>query len=529
MAQLAEILDEKMGTTTVNPAARARPTAADDRGITIIEVLVSAMILVMMLLATLAVLDRASALSADNRARSVATAIAQQDQDMVRQWPFSKVSNMFGTGNVDGQIRTVYPTPRDINIDGVHYAVQTELKVISDTEVNTACLADWQNRKIQITTTATPPAGVNIKPVQMRTFRVPTVLSAASKGSVIVRLTRGNGDPTAGVPVSVTGGGSKQTDSDGCAVFTDIPTGSVTTTWGETGGSNVDENGADLISRTITLVGGTTAQFAGRFDTGKSQTIQFVDETGSSTTPDGQPIVWDSVSAVNAGISTVYNGWRSWNFASASGFTIRGLFPFESSYGVFAGTCWGNDPTIWGAPSVGTNAVLINAAATGTAKIVMQKVTFTLPGAGYRVYVAPETRVTTMGGGKCTPRINYDSMAAGILPNSPPPGYVQSAPVKTTPTGGGAPPNVIQYALPWGIWRVCADNGARRSKKIVRINNTPPGTPGDPLNSRQYAPVTSATYTAADFVAGGEAGTCPANPTQAPWLNWNIKQNPTDP
>lgn len=516
-----------MGTDNQQSGDRMRLDVDDDSGMTIIEVLVSAVILVTMLLATLAVLDRASALSSDNRARSVATALAQQDQDMVRQWPFAKVSGMFAGNNADGQTQNVYATPKDVNIDNVHYTVQTELKVVSDSEQNTACLADWQNRKIQITTTATPPPGNKLKPVQMRTFRVPTVLSAANKGSVIVRLTRGNGDPTGGVPVMVTGQSQKNTDPDGCAVFSDVTTGSVTISWGAAGGSSVDENGADLITRTITLLGGATAQFAGRFDTAKSPTIKFVDETGSDTTPDGKPIMWNSVSVVNPGISTVYNGWRSWTFPSASSFTIPGLFPFESSYGVFAGTCWGNDPTIWGAPSVTSNAVLINSSAPSTANVVMQKVTFTLPGAGYRVYVAPEGRVTKMGGGKCTPRLpgNFDSMYAGILPASPPANYTQAAPVKTTPTGGSAPPNVIQYALPWGIWRVCADNGAVRTKKIVRISNTPAGTPGTPGETRDYVPVTSATYVAGDFVAG----TCSSNPTVTPWLDWNQKQNRTDP
>lgn len=165
----------------MDPRAQARPLRggalrSDERGIMIVEVLTSAVLLVVTSLATVALIDRAGALSSDNRARSVATGLAQQDQDKVRQIPFSKIDGMFAASNAVGETKKIDGSPRSVDIDGSVYEVDTELEVVADNgNENTACLAGWQNRKIQITTIAKPPSGNTIKPVQMRTFRVPTI------------------------------------------------------------------------------------------------------------------------------------------------------------------------------------------------------------------------------------------------------------------------------------------------------------------------------------------------------------------
>jgi type II secretory pathway pseudopilin PulG len=499
----------------------------DERGIMIVEVVVSAVILVVMALATLAVLDRSSALSADNRARSVATGLAQQDQDKVRQWPFSRIDGMFASNTALGTKFTLYnPTPREQDIDGSKYTVQTELEVVSDNgNENTACLAGWQNRKIQITTVATPPPGINIKPVQMRTFRVPTITDQADKGGVIVRLTRGNGDPTVGVPVQVTSMGGKDTDDDGCAVFNDVPAGSTTVTWGAVGGGMVDENGADQVTRTFTLLKGSTAQFSGRFDGAKSPSIKFVDELGNETTPDGQEIVWNSVSVVNSGISTVYNGWRAWKIPRGHTATIGPLFPFETPYGVFAGTCWGNDPTVWEPTTpVTTNWMLLNGAA-NSGQVVMPKVRVRFaPGteaAGYRLFAAPLDRVTKMGAGKCVPGV--PTGGHGVMP---PDGDTdddnEAAPYKQTGVNGVSTGEIYQ-ALPWGIWTLCIDNvnTNRRYDVRLRVNNTPTGTPGSGTSSVDYEPIQSYTIPAGGWVDGR----CPKD--LAGWAPGG-RVNPTD-
>jgi hypothetical protein len=66
---------------------------SDERGVMLVEILVSAVSLVGMGLATFAVLDRAGEASGMNRARSVATGLAQADQDQMRQLPYQELLN----------------------------------------------------------------------------------------------------------------------------------------------------------------------------------------------------------------------------------------------------------------------------------------------------------------------------------------------------------------------------------------------------------------------------------------------------
>lgn len=528
---------------------RAREAAVrDQRGVMLIEVLVSAVLLIVLALATLAVMDRSSALSADNRARSAATLLGQQEVDQVRQLPFSAINDKFSGGTAVGTKVNVHASPVSKDIDGSGYLVQTELEVVEDNGIeNTACLAGWQSRKIAVTTTVTPPNSRGVKPVTMKTFRVPTILDTTDKGGVIVQLSRGDGGPTVGVPVQVVGGESKTTSDDGCAVFNNVaPNSKVTVKWGQTGGTWVDENGAETVQRTFTLQAGSVAQFSDRVDVGKAPTVTFVDENGTGQTADGKDIVWNSVAAVQPGISTVYNGWRGWRFNGAShSFTLPKLFPFESPYGVIAGNCPGNDPTVWEPdPPTTANAIMLSASSPSNIKIMMQTVVFTLPGAGYRVYVAPETRVSKWGSGYAVNHcVGGDTLTDGILPASAPAAR-KAAPVKTSGDNAFLPVNQIQYALPWGVWRVCVEGPLGRYKLPVRINNTPVGTPGTAPNiNGVFTPATAArTYkayrnvnaqpaltipsTAANWTGGA---TCGSDGRSAGWLDWNQSVDPTDP
>lgn len=71
---------------------------------------------------------------------------------------------------------------------------------MKDNNDRTACLAGWENKRVQIKTVATAPPGHKIKPIEMLTYRVPTISDTAETGSIIVRLSTAAGGPKAGVP-----------------------------------------------------------------------------------------------------------------------------------------------------------------------------------------------------------------------------------------------------------------------------------------------------------------------------------------
>lgn len=474
---------------------------SDERGIMLVEVLVSAVVLIMLALSSMAVIDRAGEVSAANRARSVSTALAQKDQDFVRQMPWSKIGQIVtDTTPAD----TPYPALAgdngdgiDTTVDGITYKVATKVSIKLDTNTRTACLAGWRNKRVIIETTVTPPSSIKMKPVKMRTERLPLVSDRSDKGSIIVRLTRANGDATSGVTVTA-GGTTKSTDSDGCAVFNDVtPTNSMTVTWGTSGGSYVDENGADQVSRLVTITAGVTAQLSGRFDDAKSPTIHLTDGSQDGT--------WPSVSVVNSGISTVYNGVRNFT-GSNSTRSIGPLFPFVSPYGVFAGSCWGNDPTVWGGDAVTTNTMALNAPFS-TIDVLMPRVTFTVPNTGgYRAFIAYDSRPYKMGNGRC------GELGLGIFP--PGAAAATQAPMAYKTTAVGA--TTINYPMPYGIYRICVDNPGLNKRTAtgadLRIDNVPP-------NSPQFVRGSSLNLPAGQIA---QTGTC-ANAIGDGWSNaaWN--------
>lgn len=501
-----------MGNHTDQPGDRSRASVRGERGSMLIEVMVSAVLLIVLALAALAIIDRSGEASAMNRARSVATALGQQDQEYVRQMPWSKLETVIPDSTAPGTLLPVIAgdsgSGRTIPIDSIDYNVATTVEIKVDTNSRTACLAGWKNKRVLITTKVTPPSGIKMKPVVMRTERVPLITDKADTGSVIVQLTRADGTPADGVPVSI-GGNVLNTDQDGCRVRNNIdPTPSMTVSWGEAGGGWVDPNGAPVVTRVLSIVAGRTAQLTGRFDSARTAVTTFQDE-------DGNPGAWNSVTFVNGGITTVYNGVRS-SPVSASPFTdysFGGLFPFTSPYGVFAGNCWGNDPTIWGGtPALGNsgqaNAFSL-AAGSGTLKVLLPRVRITTPAAaGYRVFLRQDFRSDLMGRGRC------DKPGAGILPPGADPNY-NAAPFKTSTAAAGG--NVIDYPLPYGIYSICIDNpplkpGQRLNLGATRVDNVPPGTPFyTEGRTKNYAGVSS-------WAGGGECAVDGSNfANKGPW------------
>lgn len=460
------------------PRKRTDSLFADDRGIMLIEVLVSAVLLIVISLATLAVIDRAGEASAMNRARSVATVLAQKDQDKVRQWPFSRMQSMFGTTVSEGDTRYIYGTTDadsdPVDIDGRRYEVRTKLEVVKGGDEPTACLAGWKQLRLKIRTTVTPPPGHKMKEITMETYRVPTISDQPLKGSVIVRLMKANGNGAQGATVTVdsipagVGTKSQPTGADGCAVINDVDPGLKSVKWNQ-GGTWVDENGATEVERRVTVSAGKTAQMAGRWDEASSRTVNFTNGVASDTTP----AKWKTVTFVQSGITTVYNGRRKFPTAAATSplasISATALFPFETTYGAFAGTCWGNNPDAWPGATQTATSSLVGPNTTGSIDVLMPLVTITgLSGTGWKITANPR-QVSEMG--PCG-----ESARSGSAGDPGP----------TSTVAGEA-----KIALPFGTWRLCVSNATQRYPNLD-FNNTPDGAttyPPDKVSGVRGKPI----------------------------------------
>jgi Tfp pilus assembly protein PilV len=447
----------------------------DDRGIMLIEVMVSAVLLIVISIATLAVIDRASEASGANRARSVASALGQKDQDRIRQWPFSRFDAMIDeklalpgdTWSIDD------PAGKNITVDGRQYNVKTTLRIVNDPDQEiTACLSGWAKKKVGIRTEVTAPAGHKIKSVVMETFRVPQISDKSDTGSVIVKLMRSDGTGAPGVLVTVAPDGvagptvTGTTFGDGCVVFNDVVPQKKKITWELADWG--DENGALKVTRYVTVAAGKVSQMSGRFDQLASRSVRFVTDGGAEAQ-------WRSATLAHPGITTVQNGRRNFptsGRALATTVATPNLFPFTTSYGVYAGDCWANNPDVWPGSNTTPGSFAASPGSTGPdpeayLPLVKIAVNNRNPAGSTSYYALARYRNVNPRGGSgtwsemsgCGDKVaRYTGAGAGDL------------------NGTNNAAGTIQLAMPYGAWQICVTNGS--NYRLVDFNNTPDGNSG---------------------------------------------------
>lgn len=419
----------------------------------LVEVLVSAVSLVGLGMATFSVLDTAQQATGMNRARSVATSLAQNDQDQMRQLPYQ-------------QVLARAQTPRDLVVEGRHYTVVSTLSLVDDTVGTSDCSSTSKSAKYlrMVSEVSSPGSGLKV-PVKLETLRAPN-LSQNGMGSAAVRLARADGSGVAGVPV-VAGGNAGATNDLGCAFFDNLPAGSVPVTWSRVG--YVDENGLTTISSSLAVSADSTSVATGNYDVAGDATIYFTDHrmTDPGTIAPADRAIWSSATIVNEGITSVPVGKRQFTLATPGDrLQAPNLFPFTSDYGFFAGICDGNNPETY-VDNTGF-AARVNPGQSISSIVELPAIGVTVRTgstgqSGYNVYAYPNTSpiganpASTMG--DCTEKISRTGTS--------------SAPAPQTVTGGKT-----AVDLPYGIWRICAEKpGTGKSYSYAAFHNTPDGTP----------------------------------------------------
>ena len=161
------------------PAQGALRTLKSEAGVTLIEMVISATILVIIALAVMATLDTASSSTAANRGRTVASALAEQDQERMRGMSAVELSNY-------------HPDPATTNVGRAEYTVDSTLGVGArlDGGAETCTANTKQADYMQITSTVTSNVvGKRIKPVSIRSLVAPRVGSfGANQGTLAVSI-----------------------------------------------------------------------------------------------------------------------------------------------------------------------------------------------------------------------------------------------------------------------------------------------------------------------------------------------------
>lgn len=435
----------------------------------LIEILVSAMVLVVASAGVVAVLQSTTKTQAEQRHNTEAYALAQEDQARL-------ASTRLATLNHLDQTRTVA-------LNQIQFKVRSLGVFINDATSTPSCgegtsSADY----VEITSIVTWPG-----------------MDPGERAKIVSILSPSNGslDPNNGtlaisvknllqvpMPNVYASGGSGAfagyTDAAGCAVFPDLPTGNYTATISGEAAGLVNKDGKYSEQKTVPVAGGDTKTVNFEFDAPGTIPVSFKYRVGSSG--EFKTATADSVVAYNPGMSAAKAIWTS-GVAREATVNATPLFPFSSTYLLYTGSCASNNPDPEG-KNPGAAAALANvvAPAGGTTapvtlqlpalELIVKKSGVALAGAKVTI----TDKVCKESQGNFVKRI-YTSNEAGMP--------------STSSTG------IAELGLPWGTYELCASaniSGSNRRKKVTSVT---------------VQNLAAAAASTIDLGSGTESGTCP--------------------
>lgn len=445
---------DEMPSISRRPNQSAPQRASDEAGFALVEVMVSAVLLIVLSLATLSVIDSAQSTSSNNRSRDTAAQLAQSEQDVIRQMPISALAGGY------------HPPVGTKTVGGISYTVNSEADWVTDSGGAVTCSTSGRVAYLRSTSTVTWPGMGTIKPVVADAIVDPGVAAlGANKGALTVLLSKADGTGTEGIVVTA-GGISSVTDENGCAVIANLDAGLQTLTYNTAG--YVDKDAKQAISKTVTVGAGSIAQATGFYDVAGRINTTIVDDSSPTPQPAKWPSTMPSTTPGNVAMDhaqrstpTLFTTQLDGTQSNAS----TAVFPFSSPYKAFVGSCTGNDPS----NTLYTNAgaapgAQVNAGETKSVTLTMRRVTLTVG-------------------------TNADASVAVVLiaPDTAAPVMAPAAPA--APCGGTVKPlglimsgKTVSFPVPYGVWRVCAykSNGATNggiAKTTTAWNAAPPPSP----------------------------------------------------
>jgi Tfp pilus assembly protein PilV len=419
--------------------------ARSQSGAALIEIMMSALLVALAATAVFKGIDGATATSGQSKSRAVAVTLAQEDQERMRSMDPRKLA-------------AYNPGPRTKTVNRISYTITSTADWVSDRGDSESCTkGDGRVTYVKISSKVEWPDMRSSKPVVAAS--IVSINNAYAKGSLAVKIvdrTGSTGVPNIPVsvdpPVSLT----KNTNDAGCVVFDGLDAGQYFGQFSKIG--YVDPNGTNVVRPAAgwNVTTGSTSIATYQYDLAGQ--INFAFDTKYQTNP-----AWD-VTSMPAGIPVTVlhqnipgpptQGQKiTPNVVTGSaGMSYGPLFPFQTPYTAFAGTCVATAPA-WTTPSsatvppAGTVGLKLRMPAIGV-KVQRNGAT---PTGTIEVTVRPST-------GSCVP--------VRILPNATSSNSYTTAPTSSTASS---------YAFPAGSYIVCADDNVSTGnarKAEVTVNNT---------------------------------------------------------
>ncbi|MEO8091937.1 MAG: carboxypeptidase regulatory-like domain-containing protein [bacterium] len=317
-----------------HPSIRDR--LRDESGLTLIEVVVSAL-LVGLISLSLVGLDAVGSTSADQQRRSQAVEVAQADQERMRAMSADQLQSLSQT--------------RTVTLDGVAFTVTSTGQFLNSASDAGACTA---------TGTANADYARVISRVDWASNRRPDVLATSiitppRGGSLIAQVVDQNNAVIGGATVTATGTDESTdsirrqaaTDATGCVIFGGLLPGDYSAAAVYNGYVNADGNAAP--TNNVTATAGNTSSTKFTIGNPGSATATFTTRINSADVS-GQRA--PSLAWVNTGMAT--NGFVNATTLPASVTTPKTLFPFittgtgvyTDNYTFWAGRCTAAKPPL---------------------------------------------------------------------------------------------------------------------------------------------------------------------------------------
>jgi Tfp pilus assembly protein PilV len=430
-----------------------------EEGFALLEAVVSAMVVVIVAGGVVTAMGTAARTTAEERHRSVAHGLAQADLARMRSLRISDLSNLNQTGTTTQ--------------DGTVYTIASRGQFVTDATGTASCQegiasADY----ILISSTVSWPSMGSRPPVAASSIVAPPNGSiSANSGALAVSVEDSQNAGIAGVGVNGTGPAtfSGTTGAEGCVVFGNLPAGNYTLTLSGVGDELVDKDGNAPQPQTVSVVGESTNTVVFQGDFPGSIAVSFATKVGDELVASSA----DSVVAFNSGMTQAKTFGNLPEGTRTPSITASGLFPFSSSYSVYAGTCAGDNPNPGGEdpPPVPEPLGIVTLPPGENAPVTIQ---------------LPALHLTVQNGGVPVSQANVRISDQNCPEDQTEPRYTRS--FSTNAQGMLADPG-----LPFSDYTVCADDGTQHQiVSGVSVKDLDVGT-----------------TLVMDLAAGTAAGTCP--------------------
>jgi prepilin-type N-terminal cleavage/methylation domain-containing protein len=438
--------------------------AAGESGLTLIEVLVTALIVGLIASGTAVALVSATHAAGDQQYRSQANTLAAQDQERLRDLSDEQLANLGSSG-----------TTRTVQVNGTSFQV-TSTAAFQDAQGNSSCSStavDYYKTTSKVTWTE----GFHASTAQTQSVTVESLLSRPVSGNLATSITDQTGAGVPGVTVTATppngtSGQSAETavsDTSGCAVMTGLTPATYALSIVNPGWVDFSDMSPTAKNATVGISGTPTTVSA---VLGQAGTINTSFTTNSGVGGEANAISFLGAGNTLSSPATLTSP-SSPGTAPLQSFTATNLFPFNGSYGtgspsyannwtVYAGSCSYQAPptgsltkyTVAPGQATSTATGLPSTAPSGAVGI--QEPMIKLPTIQGKVpstattikSVQPTDIVLTYTNGTCK-----DQYEATIAPPASGTGVGATAPTGT----GGWLANPGQPYAPAGDLTICAD------------------------------------------------------------------------